>query len=452
MEPDAAVTALLARFVADSRWEDVPAGVRHEAKRTLLNSLGAAFAGCRDAAVDQALAVLQPFSGPAEATIIGRGERTDALTAAFVNGVSATVLDFDDTHHPTIIHPAAPVAPALLALAERTRRSGREFLHALILGVEAECRIGNAVTPWHYAHGWHITSTCGVIGAAVAVGKLLALDRQRMVAAIGLGANQACGLVESLGSMAKSVSVGNAPRNGIVAALLAERGFTTAPATLEGERGFARVMGQDADLSAIGRDLGAVWESAKNTYKPYPCGIVLHPVIDALLELRARHDLRPESVERVTVRGHPLLRQRTDRARPRAGREASVSLQHTVGVCLIHGRASVAEYSDARAAEPAVQALGDRVEVEEDPSIAVGAAAVSLRTRDGRTLALEVEHALGSLSRPMSDVQIEAKVREHAAISAPDAPVERLIDAVWALDRADDAAEVARLSACLPNA
>jgi 2-methylcitrate dehydratase PrpD len=442
-----AVTARLARFVAESRWEDLPEGVRHEAKRTLLNSLGAAFAGCRDAAVDHALAVLQPFAGRPEATVIGRSERTDALTAAFVNGVSANVLDFDDTHHPTIIHPAAPVAPALLALAERTHFAGRQFLHALVLGVEAECRIGNAVTPWHYAHGWHITSTCGVIGAAVAAGKLLGLDAQRLACAIGLGANQACGLVESLGTMAKSVSVGNAPRNGIVAALLAERGFTAARTTLEGERGFARVMGQDADLAAIERELGVVWESAKNTYKPYPCGIVLHPVIDAVLELRGRHALRPESVERVTVRGPPLLRQRTDRRRPGSAREASVSLQHTVAVCLIYGRAGVAEYSDARTAEPAVQALGDRVEVQDDPALPVGAAAVSLRTRDGRTLAVEVAHALGSLDRPMTDAQLEAKLREHAAITAPAAAVDRLIDAVWTLDRADDAAAVARLSA-----
>jgi 2-methylcitrate dehydratase PrpD len=442
-----AVTARLARFVAESRWEDLPEGVRHEVKRTLLNSLGAAFAGCRDAAVDHALAVLQPFAGRPEATVIGRSERTDALTAAFVNAVSANVLDFDDTHHPTIIHPAAPVMPALLALSERTRVTGRRFLHALVLGVEAECRIGNAVTPWHYAHGWHITSTCGVIGAAVAAGKLLDLDAQRLGSAIGLGANQECGLVESLGTMAKSVSVGNAPRNGIVAALLAERGFTAAPTTLEGERGFARVMGQDADLAAIDRDLGTVWESAKNTYKPYPCGIVLHPVIDAVLELRSCNALRPHSVERVTVRGHPLLRQRTDRRRPGSAREASVSLQHTVAVCLIYGRAGVAEYSDARTAEPAVQELGDRLTVQDDPALPVGAAAVSLQTRDGRTLTVEVTQALGGLGRPMTDAQLEAKLREHAAITAPAAAVDRLIDAVWSLDRADDAAAVARLSA-----
>jgi 2-methylcitrate dehydratase PrpD len=312
--------------------------------------------------------------------------------------------------------------------------------------------VGNAVSPWHYAHGWHITSTCGVIGAAAATGKLLGLGAEPMVRAIGLGATQACGLLESLGTMAKSVSVGDAARNGIVAALLAERGFAAAPATLEGERGFTRVMGENADPSAIVRDLGTVWEATRNAYKPYPCGIVLHPVIDAMLELRSRHELRPEQVARVTVRGHPLLRQRTDRKRPRSGSEAQVSLQHTVAVCLIHGKADVSEYTDARANEPAVQALGDRVEVVDDASLGVEAIAVSLQTADGRTLTHTVQHAVGSLGRPMTDAQIEAKVRTHAAMNAPTVPVDRLIDAVWALDRADDAGAIARLSAALPNA
>jgi 2-methylcitrate dehydratase PrpD len=444
------VTAELARFVAGSRWADIPATVRHESKRALLNILGAAFAGCRHAAVDHSLAVLAPFSGPAEATILGRGERADALTAAFVNAAGANVLDFCDTHHPTIIHPTAPVAPALLAFAERRRVSGEALLHALLLGIEAECRVGNAVSPWHYAHGWHITSTCGVIGAAAAVGKLLGLDAEQMTRAIGLGATQACGLLESLGTMAKSVSVGAAARNGLVAALLAERGFAAAPDTLAGERGFTRVMGHDAEAAAIVRDLGAVWEATKNAYKPYPCGIVLHPLIDALLELRERHTLRPEQVERITVRGHPLLRQRTDRKRPRSGSEAQVSLQHTAAVCLLYGRAGVAEYTDARANEPAVQAFGERVAVQDDPSIPVEGIAVALRTADGRELALEVEHAVGSLGRPMTDAQIEAKLRAHAALNAPTVAVDRLIETVWALDRADDAAGVARLAAAHP--
>lgn len=441
------VTATLARFLAAVRPEEVPEPVRHEGRRTLLNHLGAALGGCRDAAVAHALAVVGEFAGPAAATLIGRAERTDALTAAFVNGAAANVLDFDDTHLATVIHPAAPVVPAALALAERRRASGAELLHAIVLGVEVECRLGNAVSPWHYARGWHITSTCGVVGAAAAAGRLLGLDAAAMAHALGLGATQACGLVESLGAMAKSVSVGNAPRNGIVAALLAARGFTAAPRTLEGERGFVRVLGEAADAGAIDRGLGVEWEAGRNTYKPYPCGIVLHPVIDALLELRARHRLQPDAVIAVAIRGHPLLKQRTDRPRPRSGREAAVSAQHTAAVCLIDGAAGLAQYSDARAAAADAQALGSRVSVAEDPALALDAAAVEVRTADGRVLALSVAHARGSAARPMTDGEIEGKVRALARHGAPLVDVGRLIDAVWTVDRCADAGSLARLAA-----
>ncbi|HKC45604.1 MAG TPA: MmgE/PrpD family protein [Burkholderiales bacterium] len=450
MTADADVTTRLARFLVESRWEAIPAAVRHAGKRTLLNSLGAALGGCADPAIGKALAVLRQFSGPPDATVIGRAERLDALSAAFLNAAAANVFDFDDTHLPTVIHPAAPVVPAVLALAERQRVSGSELLHALILGVEVECRVGNSVTPYHYSRGWHITSTCGVVGAAAAAGKLLALDLQQTMWALGLAANQASGLVESLGSMAKSVSVGNAPRNGIVAALLAQQGFTAAPRTLEGPRGFAHVMGDKPDLAAIDDGLRTVWESARNTYKPYPCGIVLHPVIDSLLALRAKHGLNAEHIDRVTVRGNPLLRQRTDRPRPRSGREAQVSLQHTAAVCFVHGAAGLREYSDACAAEAAVLAFGDKVEVQDDPAVPVEAAVVTLRTTDGRTLTHEIRHALGSLGRPMSDHEIEAKARDLAVFGGSGCDIDRLIDAVWGLELLDDVAAVVRLTAKQP--
>jgi 2-methylcitrate dehydratase PrpD len=205
-------------------------------------------------------------------------------------------------------------------------------------------------------------------------------------------------------------------------------------------------MGEEPDLAAITVALGTRWESAHNTYKPYPCGIVLHPAIDALLELRATHALRADAVDAVVVRGNPLLAQRTDRPAPRSGREAAVSAQHTAAVCLLDGAASVAQYSDARATDPAVLSLGARVTVEQDAAIPVGAAVVSVRTRDGRTVTHSVAHALGSRERPMSDAALEAKVRELAAFGAPGCDVERLIDAAWTLDRSDDAAAVARLA------
>jgi len=427
-------TRALAGFVAASRWHGVPQPVRHEAKRTLLNFLGCALGGCRDPAVEQAAVVLRGFSGPAQATLIGRGERLDALTASFLNGAAANVHDFDDTHLPTVIHPAAPVVPAALALAERFPVSGSELLHAIVLGIEVECRVGNAVTPWHYARGWHITSTCGVIGAAAAAAKLLNLDESKTLCALGLAANQAGGLIESLGTMAKSVSVGNAPRNGLFAALLAERGYTASPQTNEGPRGFAHVMGQDPDLSKITAALGDSWESSRNTYKPYPCGIVLHAVIDALLHLRSSGHFAPEVVSRVVITGHPLLRERTDRPHPASGREAQVSLQHAAAVCLIYGAAGLSEFSDRIAAEPAVLALGRKVEIVDDAALPVGAARVVIHAANGYSDAHEVTAPLGSLANPMTDAQLEAKARALAAFGAPRVEVEALIRAVWDIE------------------
>ena len=178
------------------------------------------------------------------------------MTAAFLNAASGNVFDFDDTHIPTVIHPTAPVAPALFALAAQRRVSGAELLHAFVLGVEIECRLGNAISPGHYRRGWHITATCGVFGAAAAAGELVGLDTTHMIWALGNASAQSSGLVETLGTMAKSIGVGNAARNGLLAALFAERGFAGPDHPLEGPRGFIPVMGGDCDLAGLTAGLG----------------------------------------------------------------------------------------------------------------------------------------------------------------------------------------------------
>src|SRR5436190_694928 len=342
------VTEALAAFLVASRWDDIPAAVRHEGVRSLLNFVGGALGGCRDEAVDLAVRVLAPTFGPAQASVIGRGERPDMLNAAFLNAVSANVLEYDDTHLATVIHPAAPVVPGLLALAEQRRVSGAELVHALILGIETECRIGLGIMPTHYRRGWHITATCGIFGAAAAAGKLLGLDNRRMAWALGHAATQSAGLVESLGSMSKSIGVGNAARNGLAAALFAEAGFTAADRAIEGRYGFAPVTSDSVDLGAMTAGLGHRWEILANAYKPYPCGVVLFPVIDACLELRAKHAPAAERISRVVVRGHPLMRERTDRPEVETGREARVSLQHSAAVAFLFGAAGLQQYEDAR--------------------------------------------------------------------------------------------------------
>src|SRR5271169_2333561 len=228
------VTKTLAQFVTGSRWDAIPPEVRCEGVRGLLNFVGCALGGARDEAMDIAIKVLAPFSGPPQGIVIGRGERPDALNAAFLNAVSANVLEYDDTHLGTVMHPAAPVAPGLFALAELRPVSGRELRHAFIVGVEISCRVGLGVMPTHYRRGWHITATCGIFGAAAACSRLIGLDAQRTASALGHAATQSAGLVESLGSMAKSLGVGNAAKNGLAAALFAEAGFTAADQAIEG--------------------------------------------------------------------------------------------------------------------------------------------------------------------------------------------------------------------------
>jgi 2-methylcitrate dehydratase PrpD len=442
MPGENAATQLLAEFLTGSRWRDISAEARHEAKRTIINSVGTALGGCRDDAVELAIRALGPFFGPGGSTVIGRSERADALSAAFFNAVSANVLEFDDTHLETVIHPGAPVVPAAFALAELRPVSGDDLLHAVVLGVEAECRIGRAVTPSHYRRGWHITATCGVFGAAAAAGKLLGLDRQRMSWALGNAAAQSAGLIESLGSMAKSISVGNAARNGLAAALLAEQGFTGPDQAIEGTYGFAKVMSDAADFGVIIDGLGETWEILSNAYKPYPCGVVLFPVIDACLDLRDRYGLAVEQITKVTLRGHPLLRIRTDRPGPKTGRDAKVSAQHSVAVAFLYGAAGLAQYTDACVAEPAVLEFRPRVTVEEDETVPVETAFVSVETTEGRRLEAHVTEARGTMARPMSDGELEAKFRGLAAFGAPTVDADGLLMALQSLENQADIAKV----------
>jgi 2-methylcitrate dehydratase PrpD len=444
--PAAGVSRNLAEFLATARIEDLPDAVQHEAKRSLLNFFATALGGCRDVAVEHALKVVMPFAGTHQARVIGRTERLDVLNAAFVNAISANVFDFDDTHPGTVIHPSAPVAPALFALAEMRRLTGLELLHAFALGVEVECRIGNAVSPGHYARGWHITSTCGVFGSAVAVGKCIGLNGERMLWAFGNASAQSGGLIETLGTMAKSLSVGNAARNGIVAAFAAQAGITGPEMPLEGPRGFAHVFGTNPEFSRISEGLGERWEALRNTYKPYPCGIVLHAVLDACLALRSEHQLRTDSIESIVVRGHPLLGQRTNRPNVTTGREAQVSAQHSVAVALVTGAAGLEQYSDVAVRDPAVLALRSKVRIQDDAAMTIEAAEVSITLRDGRVLGKLVEQARGGERHPLSDADLEAKLHDLAAFGKSGCDTAALIDAVWSLESHSDVGRVMALA------
>jgi 2-methylcitrate dehydratase PrpD len=437
------VTEMLAHYVAAARWEDVPPEVRHQAKRSFINLFAVALAGCRTQPIEIALASLSEFSGGRQASLIGRAERIDALSAAFLNAAAANVHDFCDTHLRTVIHPTAPVAPALLALAELRQVSGPALLLAFILGNEVQARIGMAVSPQHYDKGWHITSTCGVFGAAVGAGKLLGLNAQQLVSALGTASTQSSGLCECLGMPAKSVSVGNAARNGLWSALLAEKGFDGPTEPLTGRQGFYNAMGDAPDLSKVTDGLGQGFEIMVTSYKPYPCGFVIHPVLDCVLDWRREHP--SAEVTRIVVRGNPLLAHRTDRPEISTGRESQVSVQHAVAAALVFGQAGIDQFTDACVNDPRALALRSKVEVVRDSAFSTIAAAVDITTADGAVHQLSQSAARGSDVNPMSDQDLEQKLRTVAASWNPRHDVRPLIDAVWSLEKSTDVSGLASL-------
>jgi 2-methylcitrate dehydratase PrpD len=444
MADNPGATAGLAEFIVAARCDDLPPPVSHQAKRSLMNIFAATLAGCRDATVDTALASLAPFSGGRQAALIGRRERLDTLGAAFINAAGANVLDFCDTHVPTAIHPTAPIAPALLALAALHPVRGRDLLQALALGQELACRIGLAISPSHYNRGWHITATCGVFGAAAGAGKLLRLDARQMVWALGTAATQASGLCECLGTPAKSIGVGNAARNGLWSALLAAQNFAGPPEPLTGAQGYYHALAETPDLSRLTGRLGESWEIMKTSYKPYPCGFVLHPVIDCVLDWR--REFPDVAVRAVEVTGNPLLGLRADRPNVSTGAQSQVSVQHAVAAALVTGKAGIEQFSDACVADRAVSSLRSNVKVIRDESIATVAAKVKITTADGKTYALSQTAARGSDANPMSDRDLEDKLGAAAASWKPRHDIAPLIDAIWQLDESDDVSGLVALT------
>lgn len=437
------VTQTLTRFVLRTRFEDLPAEVRHEAERTLINWIGCAIGGAAHETVSRAIDALAPFFGPPQATLFGRHERADILHAALLNGISSHVLDFDDTHIETAIHPAAPVLPAILALAEHAPVSGRDFLAALVVGIETELRIGIAVTPAHYRAGWHITGTAGVFGSAAAAAKLLGSSEQQLAWALGLAAAQPIGLQEMFGSMTKSFHPGRAAQSGLTAALLARAGYTSSERALEAERGWLNVLSSACDPKAI-TDPATPWEILNNSYKPFACGLVVHPVIDGCLRLRAAHGLAPEMIERIDAVVHPRVMDVTAIREPATGLQGKFSVYHAAAVAIAEGAAGEREFSDEIVQAPRIAELRRRVTVEIDPAVGKAQARVAILLKSGARHDVVVEHAVGSVKNPMSDRMIEGKFRGLTEGLLAGGQADEILDLCRRADGLADAGDIAR--------
>ncbi len=423
-------TEILAEYLVSSQFEDIPDKVVHEARRALVNILGCALGGAGEEAVEIAIRAFSPFFGPASARILGRREQADPLHAALVNGVSSHVHDFDDTLPKNYIHASSPVASALFAYASANEVSGRDFVHAFILGFETASRVGNATYPAHYAAGWHSTGSCGIFGATAAIGKLIGLDKQQMVWAIGLAATQAAGIREMFGAMGKALNPAKAAQNGYGAALMSREGFTGGRHGLEGPRGFAAVTAAEFDLSKITGGLGTEFDLLVNTYKPFPCGIVNHPTIDACIQIATENDLDPADIQSVELAVAPLVMDLCGKRDITKGLEGKFSVVHNAALGLVRRRALLEDYTDAAVMDPQVRRVREATVPHADPAVTEDGVRVEVRLRDGRTLTKTLEHSLGNLERPLSDAQLGEKFLGQTKLPG----ARQLLDRTWQID------------------
>lgn len=409
------ITRELAAFAANARFEALPENVRTEGARAFLNWMGCALGGCRDPAVAIAVEIAAEAGGSPQASLIGQGRRSDVMSAAFVNCLSSTVLSFDDTHLATVTHPTGPVAASIFALSERLDVSGEDFVTALALGIEIECRMSNVLLlpPARAQVGWFVTGVTGPIGAAVALGRLLKLDEKKMRAAIGLAAAQSAGFRGTHGGMSAFIVPAHAARSGVSGTLLAAKGITCPDNVLERRKGFVDVFGTDGDLDRAVDGLGTHFEIFANAYKPYPSGIVVQAAIDACLEIAHKLPRDPRFAS-VALTVHPMALELCYRRDPANPVEAQISLYHWAAACLLQRAAGLAQLRQEVLDDPAVTALRARITAVADPSLARDEAIAEVTLADGKKLRSHVPHARGSAARPMTDEELDAKFSAQA--------------------------------------
>jgi 2-methylcitrate dehydratase PrpD len=440
------LTKTLCAHLAAARPDDLSAAAVHAARRGVLDWIGCALAGSPHPTIGRLVAVLQETGGRPQATVLGRRRKLGLLDTPLANGQMGHLLDFDDTHMGgVVLHASSPVLAALFALAERAPVSGADLMLAYAVGFEAGVRAGRTV-PGHHKGGWHLTGTLGSIAAGAAAGKLLGLDTQRLAYAIGIAATQAAGMQQNRGTMCKSFHAGKAATNGVLAALLAERGFDSSQEIIEGERGFCRIYSDVAAPEQLTAGLGGRWLIETNGHKPYACGVVLHPLIDAVIAIRNRDRIDPATVSAISLRVHPLVLSITGVVEPSSGLQSKFSTRHSAAVALADGAAGIAQYSDARAADPALAALRRKVDAVADATLRRDEAHATVVAGGVRHEA-HVAHASGTADNPMSDAAIEAKFLANATPVIGPERAQRAGERVWSLEKIPDVGELIALLA-----
>ncbi len=451
--PAPPVTLDIAEFIAGALPGDAPAKVLHLAKRSFLDGLGLALAGAVSEGSHLLRDYLQTLAIPrtSGSLLIGTPLRMPARYAALANGFAIHADDYDDTQlaaapgrvYGLLMHPTAPALPAALALGEREGRSGLDVLFAYLVGVEVECKIAEAIDPRHYDHGFHTTGTIGTFGAAAAAARVLGLDVDATARALGIAGSHAGGLRENFGTMMKPFHAGRAAESGVVAAELAQHGFSATTAILEAGRGFFQAAGGGFDANALQGRLGHPWTFASPgvSIKPHPSGSLTHPGMGLMLDLVRKHDIRPEQVVKVKVGTNRHMPNTLIHRRPKNELQAKFSMEFCMAILLLERKAGLAEFTDAVVNRPDVQRMIGKIEFGVHPDAERAGydrmtTIIEVALADGRTVGGRADFGKGSPDNPVSDAELAAKFRECAAWGRlPAAAADEIVERVFDLDK-----------------
>ncbi|UCF92501.1 MAG: MmgE/PrpD family protein [Desulfobacterales bacterium] len=439
-------TQAIATHIAHLSYDGIPPATLKDMQTLMLDYLGVALGGVRTESGRIAAEFSRDLNERGEATIIGYGFRVSCATAAFCNAILSHSIELDDTDHLAFLHFSPPTFSAALAMAESRQATGQAFLTAVVAGCDVVARLSRVTNPALRDRGFHTTPTCGVFGAAAAAGKILGLDAQQQASALGLAGAHASGLMEMYGSsMQKRINPGPAARGGVVAAVLAQRGFTGAENIFEGDRGFCRAFAGVSDLHMLTANLGRDFPIFIE-YKPYACARPIHNAIDCALELVTAYPMDLAAIQEIVVRRHPAWADYHTIAQPHNYHEAQVSLPYSVAIALMEGKATVAQYTDAKLTAPQVLQLARKVRIIPDASLPRGVScAMKIVTANGRTYEARVDYAKGSRENPMTDAEHKAKFRALASPVLSPGKIEQVSALADNLAELEDISQLSRL-------
>ena len=440
------LTREFSSFCSNLKFTDLPREVVEEAKRGILDWMGCAIAASDNPRIGKFIETLSEFSSKTGASVIGQKGEFGPLEAALVNGQMGHFYDYDDTHMGgVVLHTSSPVLAAILGLSENKKKTGQDIILAYTLGFEAGVRVGQTA-PDHHDGGWQLTGTLGTIAAGVASASLLKLDAEKTTFALGFSATQAAGMQQNRGTMSKSFHAGRAASNGILAALMASSGYDSSDEIVEGRKGFSKIYSKTQNYDFLTKNLGSNWAILTNGYKPYACGIVQHPLIDAMITASKNTNIPHDEIESVDALIHPHTITITGVEDPQTGLKSKFSLKHSAAVGYIDRHAGLSQYSDARAVAPDVSSLRQKINPVPKDDFRKDQCEVRVKYKNGNIETVNVEHALGTTKNPVSSDFLVEKFLANASGKRLSSKPEAIVEAIWRFEDLPDIANLMSLT------